>query len=53
MYKYKLYKPRKNWFSKLVWVEDIHRDKIGSNLSNKFDDVINNYEYELNRWSMK
>lgn len=51
MYKYKLYKPRKYWFPKLLWVEDVHRNRIGSKISNKFDWLIEQYKLALERWS--
>lgn len=51
MYKFKLYKPRKNWFPKLVWVEDLHREELEGNMTDNFDKVINIYEEELKMWS--
>jgi len=50
MYKYKLYKPRKYWFPKCIWTEDIHRKDVIGKLSNGFDTVISNYQDELDRW---
>jgi hypothetical protein len=52
IYRYTLCKPRKWWFSKLLWVEDIHKDRMPSKISDKFDWVIKQYKNEMERWEM-
>lgn len=51
MYKFRLYKPKKYWFDKLIWTESIHRDDISGKLSDEFDNVIGNYYSMLKRWN--
>jgi hypothetical protein len=52
MYKYKLYKPRKYWFPKLLWTQDFHRRELkGDKISNQFCDIIEEYERSIRRWN--
>lgn len=49
LYKFKVYRPRKNWFNKLIYVEKIHRDKIQS-MSQSAEKVVDSYLGVLKLW---
>lgn len=50
LYRYRLYKPRKWWLPKLLWIEDLHKDKMPPKISDNFDWLIGQYEREVDRW---
>ena len=55
IYRYRLMQPKK-WgifkYNSLLWMEDVHRDRMGNKISDRFDWLIEQYEKEEIRWEV-